>query len=270
MSTVSSPPSCVQTDVGSFPRASVLSLSITLASYRQILEAILEAARRGDSRTACFANVHMTVEAAGDADFAALVNGADWVVTDGVPLTWALRSLRNIRQERVTGLDVLPDILQRAATEEIPVFFYGSTPEVLSRTVMVCGQRYPKLRIAGTFSPPFRPLTQTEELQVVWQINQSGARLVLVALGCPLQERWMARMKGQVQAVMLGIGGALPVLAGVHSRAPKWMQKAGLEWFYRLILEPRRLLRRYAYTNTLFLSSLIGQAFTRDRERFRI
>jgi N-acetylglucosaminyldiphosphoundecaprenol N-acetyl-beta-D-mannosaminyltransferase len=114
--------------------------------------------------------------------------------------------------------------------------------------------------VAGTYSPPFRPLTVPEEAAVVRQINLSGARLVLVALGCPKQEQWMARMRGRVQAVMLGIGGALPVLAGVHDRAPGWMQRIGLEWLHRLWLEPKRLFRRYAYTNLQFVVGLLRES----------
>lgn len=219
----------------------------------------MAAARRGESRTACFANVHMTVEAQHDPAFARLVNGADWVTADGVPLTWALRLLDGIRQPRVAGIDMLPDLVRQAAAEGLPVFFYGSTPEVLARTVAVCQERHPGLQIAGTLSPPFRPLTEAEETEVVETINASGARLVFVALGCPKQERWIARMRGRIGAVLLGIGGALPILAGTQRRSPRWMQQNGLEWAYRLAVEPRRLFKRYARTNTLFLLYLTRQ-----------
>ncbi len=243
-----------------FSRAPVLKLAVTLGSYQQIQEAMVDAAKRGESRTACFANVHMTVEATNDAAFANVVNGADWICADGVPLTWALQHQQQIRQERVAGIDMLPDLIRRAAEEQLPVFFYGSTPGVLAEAVAVCQLRHPTLRLAGTLSPPFRPLTAPEEAEIIEQINQSGARLVFVALGCPKQERWMAHMRGRVQAVMLGIGGALPILAGVQSRSPRWMQQNGLEWAYRLAMEPRRLFKRYAVTNAQFVLGLIRQS----------
>jgi len=119
---------------------------------------------------------------------------------------------------------------------------------------------YPTLR-CGYYSPPFRPLTVKEEEAHVERINAFGAHLVFVALGCPKQEKWMARMKGRVRACMVGIGGALPVMIGMQGRAPVWMQKASLEWLYRLMQEPKRLFKRYAYTNTKFIYLLLKQKF---------
>ncbi|MEZ0541032.1 WecB/TagA/CpsF family glycosyltransferase [Fibrella arboris] len=244
-------------DPRSYQRAQVLDLSVTLGTYRQVQESMVAAAQRGESRTACFANVHMTVEAAGNKAFANMVNGADWVAADGVPLTWALSWLYSIQQERIAGIDMLPDLIQRAAQEQIPVFFYGSTANILEKAVAVCRERHPGILIAGTLSPPFRELTPEEDEQMIITINRSGARIVFVALGCPKQERWMAQMRGRIHAVMLGIGGALPILAGAQSRSPNWMQRNGLEWVYRLAKEPRRLFKRYAVTNTLFILRLI-------------
>ena len=116
------------------------------------------------------------------------------------------------------------------------------------------------------YSPPFRALSLEEEDRIVYMLNESGARLVFVILGCPKQEKWMASMQTRIQAVMIGIGAALPVLAGIHKRAPRWMQKTGLEWFYRLVQEPRRLFKRYATTNTLFLYVLLKERFARHRK----
>lgn len=251
--------STVAVEAATFNRVPVLTLGISLGTYLQIQESIIAAARQGASRTACFANVHMTVEASNDAAFAAIVNSADWVLADGVPLTWMIERQHQIRQERVAGIDMLPDLVRRAAEEKLPVFFFGSTPNVLASAVAVCQERHPDLQIAGTLSPPFRPLSDEEEEEIVRQINESDAKIVFVALGCPKQERWMARMRGRIQAVMLGIGGALPILAEQQSRAPRWMQRTGLEWFHRLTKEPRRLFRRYAVTNSQFILSVIRQ-----------
>lgn len=234
-------------------RIRLISLDVSTESYEQTQDWIIDAAHRHESRMVCFANVHMTVEAERDEAFAQVVNSADRVCTDGLPLTWAMRLLHKRHQDRVTGPDTLNNMVKRAAEEQLPIFFYGSTPDVLSKAVAVCRQRYPSIQIAGTISPPFRSLTPDEEADIVDQINQSGARLVFVALGCPKQERWMAQMRGRVQAVMLGIGGALPILAGVQTRPPMWIQRIGMEWFYRLALEPRRLFKRYAITNSLYI-----------------
>ena len=125
----------------------------------------------------------------------------------------------------------------------------------------------PGLRIAGTCSPPFRKLTEEEMAEQARVINASGAHIVMVALGCPKQERWMAAMQGRVNAVMLGLGGAFLLYAGVDSRAPKWMRDLSLEWLYRLALEPGRLWKRYLVTNSvflwLFLKESFGRIFTR-------
>ena len=124
---------------------------------------------------------------------------------------------------------------------------------MLQTTSQYISSTFPHLQIAGMYSPPFRVLNEEEANDTVIQINSSGAQLVFVVLGCPKQEKWMAAMKGRVHAMMIGVGGALPVLAGMQKRAPVWMQQTGMEWFYRLYKEPQRLFKRYAITNTLFL-----------------
>jgi N-acetylglucosaminyldiphosphoundecaprenol N-acetyl-beta-D-mannosaminyltransferase len=133
------------------------------------------------------------------------------------------------------------------------VFLYGSTPKVLEKIKDRIRSRYPGAIIAGAISPPFRELNETEIKEHIQQINESEAHYVLVALGCPKQEKWMATNYNSINAVLLGLGGAFPVAAGLQKRSPAWMQKLSLEWMYRLIQEPRRLFKRYFYTNTLFL-----------------
>jgi N-acetylglucosaminyldiphosphoundecaprenol N-acetyl-beta-D-mannosaminyltransferase len=243
-------------------RKNVISLNITLIPYQAFVDAVLDAARKRVSAYACFANVHMVVEAINDSAFAESVNRATWATADGVPLMWALRFLYKLPQERITGLDVLPRLLTEAATHQLPVYFYGSTPGVLDRCAAFCQQNHPTLPIAGMHSPPFRPLTPAEEQHDIDVIRASGASMVFVALGCPKQEKWMAAVSGRIPAVLLGIGGALPVLIGDQLRSPRWMQQAGLEWLFRLIQEPRRLFRRYFYTNTLFVGHLLRQRLT--------
>jgi N-acetylglucosaminyldiphosphoundecaprenol N-acetyl-beta-D-mannosaminyltransferase len=230
----------------------LISLSVSLGSYTHLQGWIMDAAHRKASRTVCCANVHMVVEAEQRPEVAKAVNGADWVTADGVPLVWALRALYGIRQERIAGMDLAISTLQRAANENVSVFFYGSTTDVLARLQEACQSRFPSLNIAGMISPPFRLATSDEDEQAIEQITQSGAGLVFVILGCPKQELWMARMRGRIPAVMIGLGGALLVLAGYQRRAPQWMQKNGLEWLFRLIQEPRRLFKRYAVTNSLY------------------
>lgn len=144
-------------------------------------------------------------------------------------------------------------VLEAAAREKIPVGFYGGTPEVIELLVEQMQSRFAGLNVAFAVSPPFREMSRQEDLEVVEQINSSGARILFVGLGCPKQEIWMAEHKGKVNAVMLGVGAAFDFHAGVKRQAPAWMQRAGLEWLFRLFTEPRRLWKRYLYHNPRFL-----------------
>lgn len=240
----------------------LVSFPVSVGSYKDMLQDIIDRSLAGVPASVCIANVHMMVTAYHDHQFATVVKTADVVTPDGLPLTWAMRLLLGIRQERVAGMDLLPDIIRIAATSGIPVFFYGATDAILLTTCSYLNTHYPGLTIAGTYSPPFRPLSFDEESEVANLINESGARLVFVVLGCPKQEKWMGSMKDKINAVMVGVGGALPVMVGIQKRAPRWMQKSGLEWFYRLCQEPKRLFKRYAITNLLFIY-LVTKEFIR-------
>jgi len=245
-------------------KMSLLSIAVHTGTYQEFMHNILDTAATRSSRYACVANVHMLVEAHQDAAFASIVRGAGIITPDGKPLAWALRLLHGIRQERVAGMDLLPDLLAEAEQRQLSVFFYGGQQSLLDTTAQYVEKHYPRLPVAGLYSPPFRALTSAEDEAIVERINASGAQLVFVVLGCPKQEKWMAAMQGRIRATMIGVGGALPVMIGTQKRAPRWMQKGGLEWLYRLGQEPARLMKRYAVTNTIFLL-LLGKAFLRRR-----
>jgi N-acetylglucosaminyldiphosphoundecaprenol N-acetyl-beta-D-mannosaminyltransferase len=240
----------------------LLSIKINLDSYDSFVDDLIERALSDRSSYACVANVHMLIEAHKMASFASVVNNADMVTPDGIPLTWALRFLYGIRQSRVAGMDLLPDLLRAAEKHRISVAFYGGTEEMLAKTRAFLGQSYPEIQIAKMYSPPFRQLSAEEEQTVVDIFNESKARLIFVVLGCPKQERWMASMQNRINATMIGIGGALPVLLGMQKRAPIWMQDSGLEWLFRLKQEPARLFRRYATTNALFIYLVLKEKFS--------
>lgn len=235
-------------------RTPILSITLSRGPYSEFVSVITTMARHKKSAYVCVANVHMLVEAHKSKAFSEVVNNADIITPDGQPLVWALKLLYNTVQDRVPGMDLLPDLLANAAT---PVFFYGGTPQMLEATRQFIAQQYPNVQIAGMISPPFRPETAEEKQDTIHQINSSGAGLVFVVLGCPKQEKWMAAMKNKINATMIGVGGALPVMIGLQQRAPKWMQNSGLEWLYRLGQEPRRLFKRYAITNSIFLWLLL-------------
>lgn len=245
-------------------KLNVLTIPVSTGSYAEFIQQLVTAAAAQKSEYACVANVHMLIEAYKNRRFAKVVKEAAYVTPDGKPVTWAMRLLYGIKQERVAGMDLLPDLVRAAEGADLPVFFYGGTEEMMRKTQTYLQRNNPALKIAGVYSPPFRNLTVLEEKRVVEKINGSGAALVFVILGCPKQEKWMASMKGRIHAVMVGLGGALPVMIGDQRRAPQWMQKSGLEWLYRLGQEPGRLFKRYAVTNSLFFY-LLAKAYLRKR-----
>lgn len=239
----------------------IISLDITSIPYSEFIDKICYLAAEKISSYICVANVHMCIEAYDDAEFQNIVNNADMVTPDGMPLAKGIQWLYGKEQERVAGMDLLPDLLKECEKQSLKVYFYGGSENTQKSTELFIHQNYTKLEAVGYYSPPFRKLSSEEEIQIIHNINNSGAQLVFVALGCPKQEKWMASMKGKINACMIGIGGALPVLIGEQKRAPQWMQNLSLEWFYRFVQEPKRLFKRYAYTNSKFIFLLLKQKF---------
>ncbi|MDP1715935.1 MAG: WecB/TagA/CpsF family glycosyltransferase [Anaerolineales bacterium] len=195
----------------------------------------------------------MLMEAYDSPEYSKIVNSADLVTPDGMPLVWMLRLKGHPDQQRVYGPTLMLHILEAAARENVPVGFYGSSPEVLQSLLARMQARFPNLKVAYSFSPPFQEMSQEEDAEIVKRINASSVRILFVGLGCPKQEKWMAEHRGKVNAVMLGVGAAFDFHAGVKAQSPAWIQKMGLEWFYRLVTEPRRLWRRYLYHNPRFI-----------------
>jgi N-acetylglucosaminyldiphosphoundecaprenol N-acetyl-beta-D-mannosaminyltransferase len=235
----------------------LISINISLGKYQDFIRKIIDLSKLRNSSYICIANVHMCIEAYKDKNFAKVVNSADIVTPDGKPLVKGLQWLYKIEQDRVAGPDLLPSLLAEASEHQLKVFFYGATQEVLDLVVVFCTKKYPDLIIAGAISPPFRILTDDEKQNDIKTINDSGANIVFVALGCPKQELWMHKMKGKISATMLGVGGAFPMLVGVEKRAPLWMQRNGFEWLYRLIQDPQRLFKRYLVTNSWYIYLLV-------------
>jgi N-acetylglucosaminyldiphosphoundecaprenol N-acetyl-beta-D-mannosaminyltransferase len=244
-------------------RFHVITLDIHHLGFAESLERVMLWARTSRQGYVCFANVHMTIEAHKDARFQADVNNASLVLADGKPVAVAVKLLYGKRQERIAGMDFMPALLQKAHEQQARVFLYGSTQEVLDELQQKMRADYPGAQLAGAITPPFRTLTAAETAAHIDQINASGAHIVLVSLGCPKQEKWMAAHSAYIHAVLLGVGGAFAVTAGLQKRSPVWMQRLGLEWLHRLMQEPRRLFKRYFMTNTQFIFLLVKALFKR-------
>jgi N-acetylglucosaminyldiphosphoundecaprenol N-acetyl-beta-D-mannosaminyltransferase len=166
---------------------------------------------------------------------------------------WALRALGASSAQRVYGPDLTPWICAEAVRQNVAVGFYGGTPEVLQTLSRRLRERFPGLRIDFQFSPPFRPLDAQEDEDLVARINASGVRILFVGLGCPKQERWMAEHHGRIDCVMVGVGAAFDFLAGHKRQAPPALQRIGMEWLFRLAVEPKRLWKRYLHNNPRFV-----------------
>lgn len=231
----------------------IIGASIDVVTWERVLYQISIWSERHESRYVCICNVHSVVTAYQQESLAQVIDEADIATPDGAPLAWMLRRMRYHDQERINGPDLMLRYCEQAQYRNESIFFYGSTEETLSALKLKLLDAFPSLKIAGAISPPFRPLTDDEDAAMVEQINGSGAGLVWVSLGCPKQELWMAAHKGRINAVMVGVGAAFDYHAGTIKRAPVWMQDAGFEWLHRLFAEPRRLWKRYLFTNTIFI-----------------
>ena len=244
------------------PTQKVIDASITALRFNEQIKTMLDWAKRRESRTVCVANVHMVMEAYWNREFAQILEEADMVTPDGMPLVWMLRQMGMPQQDRVAGMDILLGTCQLAQQRQIKVFFLGSEAEILEKMKERLEQEFPNLQISGMEPLPFRPLTEAEDKALIEKINQSDAGLVFVALGCPKQEKFIAQHKGKIRAVMIGVGAVFPVYAGINKRAPQWVRELGLEWSYRLIQEPNRLWGRYSKTIPPFIWLALKQLLT--------
>ncbi|MEM6262751.1 MAG: WecB/TagA/CpsF family glycosyltransferase [Bacteroidota bacterium] len=238
-------------------KVNILSAAITTGSYGQLLDQLFSLARQPEAAYVCFSNVHMVIEAQRDPMFRTILNQADMAVPDGMPVAKAVNLLHGQEQDRFAGMDIVPETFSRSEKEGLSVFFYGDTQQTLDRLCEKVTAEFPQLKIAGAISPPFRKLSEEEQQELINQINDARPDFLMVALGCPKQEKWMAAHKEQLSTCMLGIGNALRTYLGDEERAPEWMQKASLEWLHRLIQNPKRLWKRYLVTNSWFVGLLI-------------
>lgn len=239
----------------------VLGSRVDAASYESAIRDILGWTRKQESKYVCLANVHMIMEAWDDPDFQGVVDQADLVLPDGMPLAVALRVSGLSNHGRVRGPTLMTKLIEAAAESGIPVGLYGGRPDTLALLEERLLDANAKLDLAFSVSPPFRPSTDEEQSETIEAINASGIRLLFVGLGCPKQEAWMAKHRGRVQCVMLGVGAAFDFHSGQLPEAPTFLQRAGLEWLFRLAAEPRRLWRRYLVQNTRFLALVGLEAF---------
>lgn len=250
-----------------FGATPVLTIRVLPIGAEEAASAVTTWAADGTGRVVCAANVHMVMEAWDNPSFATTLDGADLLVCDGRPLVWScrLQGVRDARQSR--GLDLMLAVCRLAARRGLRVGLYGGEAAVADKVRRRLLARFPDLNLCHYWSPPFRPLSAREDDDAVATINAAGVQILLVGLGCPKQERWMMEHRERLVCVMLGVGAAFDMVAGVMGIAPPWMQRTGLEWLFRLVHEPRRLWRRYFKHNGRFIVLTLLQLWRIARGR---
>jgi N-acetylglucosaminyldiphosphoundecaprenol N-acetyl-beta-D-mannosaminyltransferase len=243
----------------------ILNSRLDSTNYEDSTQRIINWAISEKQRYICVANVHMIMEAHINPRFRKIVNSADLVTPDGMPLVWTMRMLGLKNQTRVYGPTLTLHVCKAASKIGLPVGFYGGSPTARKNLVQNISSRFASLRIAYNYSPPFRPLKAEEDKAAIQSINNSRIKILFVGLGCPKQEHWMFNHLGKINAVMIGVGTAFDFHAGIKKQAPSWIMAIGLEWLFRLCHEPRRLWRRYLYNNPRYLF-LVARQILRERQ----
>jgi N-acetylglucosaminyldiphosphoundecaprenol N-acetyl-beta-D-mannosaminyltransferase len=251
----------------------VVSVGISKTSYAEVVELCrrwaIERKVRADApgHYVCVTSVHGVILAKDDPSVAEMINSADIATPDGMPVVWALRSFGNRDQQRVYGPTLMLELCGDAAQYGHRIFLYGGHSEVLPLLEERLKQRFPALQIAGSYSPPFRPLSEQEDQSIQETIRGTGADLIFVGISTPMQERWMFEHRHAFPgATMIGVGAAFDFHAGRRPQAPAWMQRFGLEWLFRLASEPRRLWQRYLLVTPRFVPLWLVQRLKTTRE----
>ena len=244
----------------------LLGVRVNVAPFDDAVETVLNAPDAGARLAIHFANAHSMVEASRNAKLRAAMN-ADVVEPDGMPLVLLARR-RGVKAERVCGPDFMPALIRRGVPLGRSHFFFGGAPGVPEELARRLGEAYPGLRVVGTMSPPFRALTPEEDAAAVAEINAAKPDYVWVGLGAPRQDLWVAAHRDRLEATaLLAVGAAFDFHSGKRRRAPRWMQRTGTEWLFRLLMEPRRLASRYTVVNARFLWLVFKEGVRGPRRR---
>ena len=216
-------------------RMKVIDMEVDVTNLEATLNKVELLSETNRASYVCVSNVHMCIEVYDSREFSTVVNNADLVIPDGKPLSWAQKLLGHKDAKQVRGQDIMTALCAASGQKSLNIGFYGgSSDELLSTVKRKLLETYPDIRISYAYSPPFRPLTAEEDAQVIDDINNSNVNVLFVGIGCPKQERWMAEHKDSLNCVMLGVGAAYDFIAGSKKHAPRWVQKIGMEWLYRL------------------------------------
>ena len=244
-------------------RANIIGVPISAVNMDTCISRIFEDFERVRGKYICVSNVHTTVMAHDDPNYYRVQAESFMSVPDGKPLS-IVGKKQYPKMDRVTGPDLMRRIFEESKSRTIRHFFYGNDQKNLDIFIKEIKKKYPYLIISGFEPSVFRDMSKEEEAELAERINETKPDFIWVALGAPRQELFCHRMKGRINGLMIGVGGAFNVLAGIVPEAPLWLQKLSLEWFYRFLQEPRRLFKRYAVTNTKFIWYLLTKRKRND------
>jgi N-acetylglucosaminyldiphosphoundecaprenol N-acetyl-beta-D-mannosaminyltransferase len=246
------------------PKIELLGVKVSAINPSQAQAWLMEEIRAKKNKAyVCVAPVSTLVDCQKDPEYRRIVNGADMVTPDGMPVVWLLKSKGAAHAQRTYGPDLMRNLCDHGRAEGIKHFLYGSTLKHLALLEEKLNSQYPGINIVGAHAPAFKARADKEDAQILKRINETKPDIVWVGLGSPKQDFWMALNRPFLDApVLIGIGAAFDFLAGVKPQAPRWMQKIGLEWLFRLLNEPKRLWRRYLIGNTLFIFHLLKDMFS--------
>ena len=241
-------------------RINILGVGINVLNLKTALAAIATAVRARRKGYICVTGVHGVMEAQDDPAFKKILNDAFLCTPDGMPMVWAGKLNGHREMSRVYGPDLMLDVCAWSEISGVKQFFYGGADGVAELLAQKLKEKFPKLQVVGTFTPPFRALNADELKKLQSQVRAAAPDIFWVGLSTPKQEKFMAEFLPQLDAtLMIGVGAAFDFHTGRVRQAPRWMQHSGLEWFYRLCQEPRRLAKRYFKNNPLFALKIIGQ-----------
>jgi N-acetylglucosaminyldiphosphoundecaprenol N-acetyl-beta-D-mannosaminyltransferase len=250
----------------SIAKVNVLGVGVSVLNLKDASEIILNAVRTKQKGFVAVTGVHGVSEAQSDPEFRRILNSAFLNTPDGMPMSWLGRLQGFSHMDRVYGPDLMLKICQTTQNGEVRHFLYGGVPGVAEALEKALVKRFPGLCVCGCYTPPFRPLNAEEEEMLKTQLASCRPDIFWVGLSTPKQEKFMAAYHDRLPAtIMIGVGAAFDILAGRKRQAPRWMQRSGLEWLFRLTQEPRRLWKRYLVNNPLFVLRILAQ-FTRARQ----
>ena len=241
-------------------RHNILGVRINALDYEAGVAKVIDAAKADAPFAVTALAVHGVMTGVLDAEHRFRLNKLDMIVPDGQPVRWALNWMHKAKlPDRVYGPNLMLKVCEAAAAEGLPIFLFGGTQDMLDGLVANLTEKFPGIRFAGTRASLFRQLTSEEKQEVIEEIRASGAKITFVGIGCPRQEVWAYEFRDDLSMPLLAVGAAFAFHAGTLAQAPSFMQDYGLEWFYRLCREPKRLWQRYLYLNPLYCSLLLMQ-----------